>query len=228
MEQIMQKYGSIAFVDTEISAASVHTDGPKSIFQVINRKGLTWSGSKLIIASGTKDILPNIPGYKELWGRGIVHCLFCDGYDRKGGRVGILGLENHDDLTTLLMSFQLAEDGVTVFTNGQAAPKDVELQQIFNTASARGATFDDREIQSFTETPNGDEILIHFKNGAGEVVRMILSTPPSVNRAENLISSLKIETHSPTYGHVVTKGMLGETSLQGCFVAGDTSTSAKR
>lgn len=71
MEEMMDKYDSLTFLDTKITNARLVNNGQKRLFELTNHKGLVWLGRKLIFASGTKDLLPPIPGYKELWGRGM-------------------------------------------------------------------------------------------------------------------------------------------------------------
>lgn len=226
MEEMMDKYDSLTFLDTKITNARLVNNGQKRLFELTNHKGLVWLGRKLIFASGTKDLLPPIPGYKELWGRGIVHCLFCDGFENKGGRIGALGLQTPPDLDALLMAFQLTKDTVTVFTNGNAASNG-EVQRLYRIAAARGVTFDHRAIHSVSEIPDAVGVQLNFQDGSHEHVRMLLSTPPSVNRAANLISALRLENPAGAGAHVISKTPMGETSLRGCFVAGDTSTPAK-
>lgn len=70
-EGMMNKYNSITWVDTEIKMARQVPQGDQNVFEVSNQQGATWVGRKLILASGTRDLLPSIPGYKELWGRGM-------------------------------------------------------------------------------------------------------------------------------------------------------------
>lgn len=155
-----------------------------------------------------------------------VHCLFCDGFENKGGRIGALGLQTPPDLDALLMAFQLTKDTVTVFTNGNAASNG-EVQRLYRIAAARGVTFDHRAIHSVSEIPDAVGVQLNFQDGSHEHVRMLLSTPPSVNRAANLISALRLENPAGAGAHVISKTPMGETSLRGCFVAGDTSTPAK-
>lgn len=72
VQEIMDKYDTVCFFDREIISASArktHQHYPR--FEVTDRTGRTWIGRKLIIASGIKDIFPDIEGYKELWGRGM-------------------------------------------------------------------------------------------------------------------------------------------------------------
>jgi thioredoxin reductase len=35
---------------------------------------------KLVLATGVVDKLPETPGFRELWGRGIYHCPYCHGW----------------------------------------------------------------------------------------------------------------------------------------------------
>lgn len=72
MEKMTDKYNTITPINTEITGVKhVQEDGKHACFQVEDYKGRVWSGRKLILASGVKDILPDIEGYKELWGRGM-------------------------------------------------------------------------------------------------------------------------------------------------------------
>ncbi|KAL1871231.1 hypothetical protein Plec18167_007165 [Paecilomyces lecythidis] len=226
-KEILDKYDTITLIKTKIIGAKHITAGARPRFEVTNNEGVIWSGRKLILASGTREIFPNIKGYKELWGNGIVHCLFCDGYEKRGGHVGILGLQSMKELTFTLMSFLLAREGVTVFTNGVSSVTDNDAQKARQIAEARGARFDHRVIESLSENPDGEGVRIQFREGGYQNVRMLLSTPTAINRAADLISSLGLETETGPNGYVICKSPMHETSLHGCFVAGDTSTPAK-
>lgn len=70
-EQIMEKYETITFIDTCITRARHIIGEKRPYFELTNDKGRVWAGWKLILASGTEDLLPSIQGYKELWGRGM-------------------------------------------------------------------------------------------------------------------------------------------------------------
>lgn len=125
------------------------------------------------------------------------------------------------------MSFRIADDCVTVYTNGKGIPDDPEGQEVFKIAASRGAKIDHRVIESFSEKPDKNGIRVHFQDGTQQDLKLLLSTPPSVNRAADLISSLKLNTHTASGGHVISEGPMGKTNIRGCFVAGDTSTQAK-
>ncbi|TGK55351.1 NAD(P)/FAD-dependent oxidoreductase [Leptospira kanakyensis] len=44
---------------------------------------------KIIFATGLKDILPEIPGFLESWGKSVIHCPYCHGYEFVGNKTGL-------------------------------------------------------------------------------------------------------------------------------------------
>ena len=64
---------------------AVQGSGTNNAFKIKVASGETFSGDKLIFATGIKDIMPNIDGFSECWGISVLHCPYCHGYevDRK-------------------------------------------------------------------------------------------------------------------------------------------------
>lgn len=56
----------------------------------------------IVLATGVRDTLPDIPGIVDAWGREIAHCPYCHGHEFAGKRVAILGSERAEHLTALL------------------------------------------------------------------------------------------------------------------------------
>lgn len=50
----------------------------------------TLRARRLLIATGLRDELPAIPGLAEQWGRGAVACPYCDGWESRDKRIGVL------------------------------------------------------------------------------------------------------------------------------------------
>ncbi|MCG6141897.1 NAD(P)/FAD-dependent oxidoreductase [Leptospira mtsangambouensis] len=44
---------------------------------------------KIIFATGLKDVLPEIPGFAESWGKSVIHCPYCHGYEYVGNQTGL-------------------------------------------------------------------------------------------------------------------------------------------
>src|SRR5690606_8560254 len=84
----------------------------------------TFMGKKLILATGVKDLLPEIKGFKACWGISVVHCPYCHGYEFKGVPTGILAdSEKATHLTGLIRNLTddliLFEPEVEKFTDRQ-------------------------------------------------------------------------------------------------------------
>ncbi|MBE8520933.1 NAD(P)/FAD-dependent oxidoreductase [Amycolatopsis sp. H6(2020)] len=45
----------------------------------------------VVVATGLRDELPDIPGIRERWGRDVVHCPYCHGYEVRDQAIGVLG-----------------------------------------------------------------------------------------------------------------------------------------
>lgn len=52
--------------------------------------GRTLRTRAVILASGVTDVLPDIPGLAEQWGRGAAHCPYCHGWEVRGERIAVL------------------------------------------------------------------------------------------------------------------------------------------
>ena len=56
----------------------------------------------VLLATGMRDRLPDVPGLAELFGRLVHHCPFCHGHELAGGRVGVLDSPKAAHLTAIL------------------------------------------------------------------------------------------------------------------------------
>jgi thioredoxin reductase len=60
-------------------------------FVVVLADGTTVSGRRLLVATGLVDELPDVPGLTERWGRDVLHCPYCHGWEVRDQAIGILG-----------------------------------------------------------------------------------------------------------------------------------------
>jgi thioredoxin reductase len=77
-------YGG-AIVDGEVVDVHVQDD-----FEVVLADGSSHRGRRLLVTTGLVDRLPDIPGLAERWGRTVLHCPYCHGYEVRGSRIGVL------------------------------------------------------------------------------------------------------------------------------------------
>lgn len=234
--QITSRYTSVSFLDalithaTQVSHLGTENGCAYSGFEVRDSKDNTYRGRKLILATGSKDVLPSIPGYRENWPQHIYQCLGCDGYEQRGSPIGVLGFA-HPSAAHLVQMATAFDPRVTVFSNGPVSSEPA-VQKALQTALAFGATLDTRPVVRMTN--NGpshlDGVTLAFETGKDVTLGFVVSRPPTVNRAQHLIEQLGVETVGEDEGgHVkVVNPMFNETSVRGVFAAGDTMVAMKQ
>jgi thioredoxin reductase len=80
-------YDTVELVEEEV--ATVSPDGSR--FRVTTSRGATYASRKVVLATGLKDTLPDIPGLQELWGTVAAQCPFCHGHELSGRTIAIQG-----------------------------------------------------------------------------------------------------------------------------------------
>jgi thioredoxin reductase len=81
-------YPTVHFRDQKAVDADRHGDA----FRVTLADGKSVFGTKLLLAFGVTDVLPDIPGIAERWGQTVIHCPYCHGYEFREKRLGVLNL----------------------------------------------------------------------------------------------------------------------------------------
>ena len=72
----------------------------------------------LLVATGLTDVLPDVPGVAERFGRDAIHCPFCHGYEVRDRPLAVLGGDNAAmSVHQALMIPQWSRD-LVFFTNG--------------------------------------------------------------------------------------------------------------
>lgn len=71
---------------------------------------------KVIFATGLKDILPEIPGFLPSWGKSVIHCPYCHGYENIGNTTGLWMNEEGVFEHSKFIKYWSKE--LTVYTNG--------------------------------------------------------------------------------------------------------------
>jgi thioredoxin reductase len=55
--------------------------------------GAQIDAHKVLLATGIVDELPDIPGFRELYGRGVWHCPYCDGFELRDRPIAVFGCD---------------------------------------------------------------------------------------------------------------------------------------
>lgn len=88
----------------------------RGIFKITDTSGSTYESKRLLLATGVKDEIPEVPGMKELWGRSVFHCPFCDGYECRDQEIGLYA-KKHNGYGMALALSHLSKK-TTLFTDG--------------------------------------------------------------------------------------------------------------
>lgn len=87
---------------------------------------------RLVLATGVVDVLPDVPGLAERFGRDVLHCPYCHGWEVAGQPLGIVA-SGPDHVERALLFRQWSED-VVILLNGQPAPHADDAERL----TARG------------------------------------------------------------------------------------------
>lgn len=109
----LDKYAEVELI--KLSVIDVIKEN--SVYKVILCDGTSLAGKKLVLAEGVVDILPDIPGIKEGWGKSVFQCPYCHAYEHKNDSIGILA-----DPATVFHTSKLLmgiTSDIIIFTNGK-------------------------------------------------------------------------------------------------------------
>jgi len=98
--------------DGTVSAVS----GEKDAFEVTLEDGGHRGARRILIATGLRDIIPEIPGLMNFYGSSIWHCPDCDGPGVTGLRVGVIGWGR--PIAAFCMKMLTWTDDLTLLTHG--------------------------------------------------------------------------------------------------------------
>lgn len=110
--QQLGAYPGVTIRDAEATAARRSGGG----FAVDTAKGETVEARKLILAHGVRDELAPIPGLAECWGRTVLHCPYCHGFEVAEQRLGML--VRHGMELQLARLYREWSRQLTMFSNG--------------------------------------------------------------------------------------------------------------
>ena len=83
----VKSYGGEIITGT---ATTLVPDGPAG-FWVLLADGQRISTRRLLVTTGLRDELPDIPGLRERWARDVLHCPYCHGHEVRDRPLGVIG-----------------------------------------------------------------------------------------------------------------------------------------
>jgi thioredoxin reductase len=117
----VDRYG-VEFLDAEVDDARVlspgESPGSPGSFEIRIADGRKLRARKLLLATGVRDVLPDIEGAATYYGRGVHHCPYCDGWEHRDGALVAYGAGRA--AVGLALSLRTWSGRVTACTDGKS------------------------------------------------------------------------------------------------------------
>ena len=206
-------YG-VRVVDGQVVDARRDDDG----FTLTTADGAIVRGRRLLIATGTADELPSIPGLWERFGRDALHCPYCHGWEVQDRVIGVLGT-NAEAAAHQAQLFRQLSDRVVVLRN-TAGAFTAEQEAAF---AARGIEVVDGVVERL-EIADDRLVGVRLDDGRTVPVEALAVAPVNRVRAE-AFTGLGLHTRphprGAEFGDAIGVDELGATSVPGVWAAGD-------
>ncbi|WP_216903308.1 NAD(P)/FAD-dependent oxidoreductase [Nocardia alni] len=205
----VRRYGGAIF-DGEVVAASRDDTG----FVVTLADGGTMHARRLLITTGVVDRLPDVPGLREQWGRGVVHCPYCHGWEIRDQAIGILATGPMSAHSAQL--FRQLSDDIVYFTHTTDLPADQAAE-----LAARGIRVVEGTV---TAIETADDHITGVRLSDGTLVpRASLAVGPyAVARGEFLTDlGLPLAQHFSGAGEHIPADPFGRSEVPGIWLAGN-------
>jgi thioredoxin reductase len=180
--------------------------------------GRTVTARRLLVATGVRDELPQVPGLAERWGIDVLHCPYCHGWEVRGQRIGILATGPAAMHQALLFRQLSGHVTVLAHTGPELAGEQREQLSALGIPVIRGTV---------TQVEAGDSGLtgVRLADGTRVALDALVVAPRMAARAE-LLASLGLTPAEVTMGgHVIGTRIeadpTGKTSVPGVWVAGN-------
>ena len=204
----LSRYKSVSVRGTRVTAINRAGEG----FEFVCADGTAGSASKVLLATGLVDELPELEGIQALYGVSVHHCLYCDGFEYAGKPVAAYGRGDKGAELAVMMKYWMADvvacsDGTEV--SAQATRKLAEHNIPLRTEPIR-----------YLEGADGELTKIVFESGP-DLPRAGLFFSTGCHQASNLSERLGCKRNAK--GGVIIDPDTEESSVSGVYVAGDVS-----
>lgn len=200
-------YPNVRFIQGLAVGAAAEASGGG--FSVVLDTGEALRARKLVLACGIVDRLPDgIPGLHERWGRTVLHCPYCHGYEFDGRPLGVLWLGPMSAHQAQL----IPEWGpTTLLLNGREAELDGEMRaQLL----ARGVSLEPALLAGM------EDVGVRLRDGRLiEIAALYLASRTEM--ASPLAEQLGCEFDAGPFGPVIRTDAFKQTTVAGVYAAGD-------
>ncbi|MFD1211735.1 NAD(P)/FAD-dependent oxidoreductase [Arthrobacter sp. GCM10027362] len=169
----------------------------------------------VILAGGLQDVLPDLEGASDCWGRDLLQCPYCHGWEVRDRRLGVLGTSESSVQQALLV--RQWSDRVTFFPHTSGDPAASDAAHL----AARGVQTVSGQVRRLVS--NGDGLTGLEVDGAGVVPCDALFIEPGSAVDRGVAAALDC---SYAEDGCLTTDDLGRTSVERVWAAGNATDPA--
>lgn len=193
--------------------AQVHRDGEE--FSVVTEDWQRVRARRVLVTTGLVDELPDVPGLAARWGRDVLHCVYCHGWEVRDRAIGVLG-----SFHQALLFRQLSTD-VTLFLHEGTELTEEQWEQL----AGLGVGVVDGRVGGLVVDEEQDRLTgVRLVSGVAVPVEELVVAPRFVARAAFLDGlGLTMRGHPMGIGEQVVVDGSGFTGVRGVWAAGNVS-----
>ena len=184
-------------------------------FRVELTGGHSVVARRIVVATGIVDELPEIEGLAGAWGRGVVSCPFCHGFELRDRRITIVA--THPMALHSVPLWRHLTDRLTIL----ASPELID-EEVVGRLRGAGISVVAGEAASIATDDGGNVLGIELRDGQRLVADAIAVAPPFRPRIAPFASlGLTAGPHPSDAGTCVGVDETGETAVPGVYAAGN-------
>jgi thioredoxin reductase len=193
----------------QITGAVTDVYRTDSGFRIERADGAPLSARRVLVATGLRDEIPDVPGVRERWGRDLLHCPYCHGFEVRDQPLGVLG-GTPNAVEHALLVRQWSAD-VIYFPHTDVLTEDDSERLAARSIAVAAGTVARLLIR--------DDRLFGVELDDGAVVRRTaVFVRPHMVPSSDLLTTLGADTNSHGW---VTVDNSGRTSVPGVYAAGN-------
>ncbi|WP_299506191.1 NAD(P)/FAD-dependent oxidoreductase [uncultured Roseobacter sp.] len=204
----LRSYPTAEIVAGEASMAKAVEEG----FEVTVGGGEVLTAAKLVLAFGISDVLPELAGLNEGWGKSVLHCPYCHGFEYSGRNMGVLQTNPMAAHQALL----IADWGpTTLYLNGGAVPEQNVQQKL----AQRGVTIERARIITLQGEATSLSSLSLESGRSVPIDALYLAPRTRLN--SKIAEQLGCVLDDGPFGPIIHTDAAKLTSVPGVYAAGD-------
>lgn len=206
----VRSYGG-RLISGRVTGACRDGDG----FAVTVSDGRRVRARRLLVTSGLLDALPAVAGLAERWGRDVLHCPYCHGWEVRDRAIGVIATGSRSVQQALLL--RQWTDDLMLFSHDQPTPSEEHAEQLI----ARGVPVVTGEVAALELA--GDRVAgLRLADGT-VVAREFVAVSPWLSAQAGFVAELGLTPmeHPSGLGVTLTCDATGRSEVHGVWVAGN-------